>query len=60
MCTIYLLDFYSIQKSIPGDRTTWTPDDYYLIEKALPDGFTVIPKESSPAKLPAILIGSSY
>ena len=60
MCTLYLLDFYSIPKRILGDRTTWTLDDFNAIEKTLPDGYTLLPIESLPAKLLASLVGTSY
>jgi len=60
MCTYYLLDFYSIPKSILGDRTTWTLDDFNAIEKTLPDGYTLLREGTTQSKLLASLTGTSY
>jgi len=60
MCTYYLLDFYSMPKSILGDRTTWTLDDFNAIEKTLPDGYTLLREGTTQSKLLASLTGTSY
>jgi len=60
MCTLYVLDFNSIPKSILGDRTTWTLDDFNAIEKTLPDGYTLLREGFTQSKLLASLVGTSY